>query len=176
MNEKDLVALLKDSPEKGLVKVMETYSAYVYKIACTKLSDVCSKEDIEEAVSDVFLKFYQSGRACSFEIRSVKGLLSVIAARHCTDLFRAHCKDVQTVALNELENILKASDVTDGKYLVDVIKSLGEPDCSIFIRKYYFGQKNKDIAKDLHLRQGTVNTRISRGLVKLRKILEEDMQ
>ena len=56
-----------------------------------------------------------------------------------------------------------------------MIKSLGEPDSSIFIRKYYLGQRNKDIAKELGIKEGTLNTRISRGLVKLRKILEEDM-
>ena len=99
----------------------------------------------------------------------------MIAARHCTDIFRSRCNGFETVALSELENVLAVTDTTDGKALIDAVKSLGEPDSSIFIRKYYLGQKNKDIAKELKMRQGTVNTRISRGLDKLRKILEEDM-
>ncbi|MBO6140638.1 MAG: sigma-70 family RNA polymerase sigma factor [Ruminococcus sp.] len=175
MEDKKLIELLKASPQKGLSEIVMSYSPYVYKIAFTKLRDICTKEDIEEAVSDVFLKFYQSGMACGFELRSVRGLLAVIAARHCTDIFRSRCNGFETVALSELENVLAVTDTTDGKALIDAVKSLGEPDSSIFIRKYYLGQKNKDIAKELKMRQGTVNTRISRGLDKLRKILEEDM-
>lgn len=175
MNEKMLLQLLVSDPEKGLAAVVGEYSTYVYKIALTKLSDVCTKEDIEEAVSDIFLKFYLSGKECGFNIRSLKGYLSVIAARHCVDVFRKKCREEQTLDFSELENIIAEFDITDGGYLINAVKSLGEPDSSIIIRKYYFGQKNKDIAKETGLRQGTVNTRISRALVKLRKMLEEDM-
>ena len=35
--------------------------------------------------------------------------------------------------------------------------------------KYYLGQKNTDIAKDLGMNINTLNTRLSRGLKKLRK-------
>ena len=175
MNDEFLLALLKSDPEKGLAEALRQYSAYVYKIAYTKLCDVCTKEDIEEAVSDIFLKFFQSGSELSFELKTVRGFISVIAARHCTDLFRKHCKDESMLALSDLENILSEESITDAHFLLEAVKSLGEPDSSIFIRKYYFGQRNKDIAKELGLRQSAVNTRISRGLVKLRKILKEDM-
>jgi len=175
MNDEMLIQLLQSDPQKGLEAAVREYGAYVYKIAHTKLCDVCTKEDIEEAVSDIFLKFFQSGSERGFELRSVRAFISVIAARHCTDLFRRHCKDIQTVPLDELENLIADFDITEGKTLIEAVKTLGEPDSSIFIRKYYLGQRNKDIAKELGIRQGTVNTRISRGLVRLRRLLEEGM-
>lgn len=173
MNDDKLLTLLKSSPEKGLGETVAQYSAYVYKIAYTRLRDVCTKEDIEEAVSDIFYKFYQSGSKCGFELRSVRAFLSVIAARHCTDLFHIHCKDEKLLDYSELENLIAEEEITEGGELIEAVKSLGEPDSDIFIRKYYLGQRNKDIAKELGMKQGTVNTRISRGLVRLREILKE---
>ena len=86
MTDKELIVKLKNSPPDGLVAVVDRYTAYVLKIARTKLDGICSSEDIEEAVSDIFFKFYQTGQKCGFEIRSVRAYLSVIAERHCTDV------------------------------------------------------------------------------------------
>ena len=58
MTDNELIMLLKNDPEKGLSEVVGKYSGYVYKIAYGKLSGVCRREDIEEAVSDIFMKFY----------------------------------------------------------------------------------------------------------------------
>ena len=83
-------------------------------------------------------------------------------------------KSEETLDLNELENIIADTNSTDDEErLVEALKKLGETDCNIFMRKYYFGQKNKEIAKELGMPLGTLNSRISRGLEKLRKILEE---
>ena len=174
MNDKELTGLLKNDPQKGFEAVIRQYSAYVMKIARTRLDRVCAREDIEEAVSDVFFKFYCAGKERGFEIPSVKGFLAVIAQRHCTDVFRRMSKSAETLDYSELENIIADTQSSgDGERLVEALKQLGEPDCNIFMRKYYFGQKNKDIAKELGMRPGTVNSRISRGLEKLKKILEE---
>lgn len=55
--------------------------------------------------------------------------------------------------------------------LIQVIKSLGEPDCEIFIRKYYFGQSTKSIANDLGMKENTIDKKVSRGHIKLRELL-----
>ena len=172
MNDNELLMLLKSDPERGLAQIVASYSAYVYKIAYARLSDVCTQEDIEEIVSDIFLIFYNTGKDSGFEISSVKAMLSVIAKRRCIDSFRSHSDHEHTASYNELENYI-SDDFTDNAYLLEAISRLGEPDSSIFIRKYYFGQKNIDIAKDLGMNINTLNTRLSRGLKKLRKILEE---
>ena len=174
MNDNEILMLLKDDPQKGFEAVVRQYSAYVLKIARTRLIDVCSREDMEEAVSDIFLKFYYAAKERSFDLPSVKGLLAVIAQRHCTDVFRRQSKSEQMIDYNELENIVSDTESNgDERRLIDALKQLGETDCNIFMRKYYFGQKNKDIAVELGIPLGTLNSRISRGLEKLRRILEE---
>ena len=175
MNDNELLRLLSDDPEKGLGQVFSQYGAYVWKIAVTRLEGVCTKEDIEEAVSDVFIIFYDSAVRRGFEIRSVKAFLSVIAVRHCTDVFRKACKKPMTESLDELGDIIAQNDITESGELLEKVRLLGEPDSSIIIRRYYFGQKNKDIAKETGLSPIAVSTRLSRGLVKLRKLLEEEL-
>ena len=173
MNDNELLILLRSDPERGLAQTVALYSAYVYKIAHAKLSDVCTKEDIEETVSDIFLIFYNIGKKDNFEMRSVKAMLSVIAKRHCIDIFRSQSKHEQMTSYDDLENVI-ADDSTDKAYLLEAIHRLGEPDSSIFVRKYYFGQKNTDMAKDLGMKESTLNMKLSRGLKKLKKMLEEE--
>lgn len=173
MNDNELIALLRRDHEKGLEAAVRQYSAYVMKIALVRLHDVCTMEDIEEAVSDIFLKFYTSGIENGFDIRSVKAYLSVIASRHCINVFNKHKRSEDTLDYNGLENLIAESPEITESELIDAVKQLGEPDSFIFIRKYYFGQRNKDIAKELGMTVSTLNSRVSRGLDKLRKILEE---
>lgn len=172
MNDRELLMLLKSDPQRGLAQVVGQYSGYVHKIAYTRLNEVCSGEDIEEAVSDVFLIFYNIGRKTNFDMRSVQAMLSVIAKRHCINLFHRQCRQEEMLCYDDLENMI-ADDESENTELIEAIKQLGEPDSLIFIRKYYLGQKNKDIAKDLGMNISTLNMRISRGLKKLKKKLEE---
>ena len=47
------------------------------------------------------------------------------------------------------------------------MEGLGEPDREIFLRKYYLGQRTKEIARALNLRENTVDQKVGRGLKKL---------
>ena len=174
MNDKELLMLLKSDPERGLALTVGQYSAFVYKIAHAKLSDVCTREDIEEAVSDIFYILFTNVQSSNIEIQSVRAMLSVIAKRHCINVFHKHSRLPETVGFDELENFIGEDKDTDTELII-AIKQLGEPDSSIFVRKYYLGQKNTDIAKELGMNINTLNTRLSRGLRKLRIILEEGL-
>ena len=174
MSDKELIELLKCSPEQGLAAVVIRYTAYVMKIVRTKLDNICTPEDMEETVSDVFFSFYQQGQKCGFEMRSIRAYISLIAERRCIDVFRQHIRRENTVTLDDAADTLISEKNDDYDMLADGIKRLGEPDTSIFIRKYFYGQKTADIARELHMKPNTVDKRISRGLVKLRKIMEEE--
>ncbi|WP_242878623.1 sigma factor-like helix-turn-helix DNA-binding protein [Clostridium beijerinckii] len=55
--------------------------------------------------------------------------------------------------------------------LISAIKSLGEPDSEIIIRKYYLHQSSKDISSDLGLKVNTIDKKVSRCMEKLKKLL-----
>ncbi len=174
MTDKELAGLLSQDADKGLAEAVKLYSGYVYKIVLTRLSGICAKEDIDEAVSDIFFKLFSAAKSGT-AFTSVGGYLSVIAQRHCIDLFRKHTGKAQTVPLEEIDELSTEEDISaeSSAELMAAIKALGEPDTQIFLRRYFFGQRNKDIAQELGMTCAAVNKRISRGLVRLREILKE---
>lgn len=174
MKDKKLLSLISENPEKGLAETLDMYSAYVMKIVRTRLGDVCSNEDIEETVSDIFMIFFKAVSSGNVSVRSVKAYIAVISQRHCIDVFRKKSRQADTVCFDDIsESALAEKDESEKEKLLEALHELGEPDESIFFRKYFFGQKSSEIARDLHMRTNTVDKRISRGLVKLRKIMEE---
>ena len=176
MTDEELLLLLRSDPRRGLETVIRQYTAYVMKIAYLRLGSVCSREDMEEAVSDIFMKFYSAGQKNGFDFSSVRGCLSIIAGRHCVDIFRKVTGRPEMVSLDEIiEYTEDTSQGGEDSYsgIAEAVDALGEPDRTIFLRKYFFGQKTADIAKDLDMKPNTVDKRVTRGLVRLRKMLEE---
>ena len=53
----------------------------------------------------------------------------------------------------------------------DAVMSLGEPDNEIFVRYYKFDEKLKDISKATGINISTIKTKLSRGKLKLKRIL-----
>ena len=174
--EEKLLALLLKNPDRGLEKLINSYAGLVYAIVYEKLASVCSKEDMEECVSSVFFEVYEKRSGIDLSKGTLKAFLAVIAKRRSIDIYRKKEKSMgRVIPLQEYAG--EASD--DGGFsetetremLINGIKSLGEPDSEIFIRRYYLGQSTKMIAAALGLKENTVDKKISRGLAGLRTIL-----
>lgn len=58
------------------------------------------------------------------------------------------------------------------KILLSVINSLGEPDSTIIIHRFYLGESAKDIAFVTNLSEDNVRKRLSRALRKIEKELK----
>ena len=163
MTDDQLLELLQSDPQQGLEAVVKRYSAYVLKIATTKLRDI-------------FLLVFKSGQKCGFKMKSLRAYISVIASRHCINVFNKHIKKSKIIPLDEIAETAASEDkVFEDNGLAEALHSLGEPDEFIFVRKYFFGQTSKEIASELNMKPNTIDKRISRGLIKLRKLLEEEM-
>ncbi len=189
IGDEELIRLLRDEPEKGLAYMMDNYLGFVYTIVSGKLAAVAGREDIEECTSDVFYAVFQSRKAMDASKGSVKGFLATVAKRKAIDKFRQLTGQVNQplrgglplgqeelwpkiedqAAENQVEAAVTARET--GRELVRQIKALGPPDSEIFIRKYYFGQSTKAIAKVLDIKENTVDKKISRGLDKLKLAL-----
>ena len=179
MQDIELLARCKDNPEQGLEYAIEQYVDLVYTIVDRKIATVGTTEDAKECVSDVFMAFYQQIERIDLDKGSIKAYLAMIASRKAIDLYRKLVRVVsnedtseeiehQTVNTNIEVDLVKKEEK---EILLEAIDSLGHPDKEIFIRKYYLGQKTKEIAEDLNLRMNTVDKKISRGLKKLRLLL-----
>ena len=174
-DEKEILSLLIETPEKGLEIIMDQYMAFVYTIVYGKLSGLCKKQDIEECASDVFFEVYRTRGMIDLEKGSLKAYLAVLAKRRAIDSFRKLRNNAKDISLDAFDHDWIACEdyVTDnetGDILVREIKALGEPDSQIITRRYYYGQSAKAIARALGLKENTVNKRASRALAKLEPV------
>ncbi|MBR1752062.1 MAG: sigma-70 family RNA polymerase sigma factor [Ruminococcus sp.] len=175
VTDTELLQLLKNDNEKGFRALMEKYTAYIFKIAYSKLSSVSSREDIEEAVSDIFVMFYRYALKKGFDIPSVGAYMGVIAKRRCINIYNSKIKGIDALPLEDVEDFLGSSDSSQLRLeLIDAIESLGAPDSEIIMRKFFLGQKSREIAKDLGMKRNTVDKTISRSLKKLKIYLQKE--
>lgn len=176
MSDEQLMKLLRDDPERGFAELVFTYSGYVCAIARNKLNSCGTEEDIEEAVSDVFVRFYRWMQAHPEEPVNIRAMLAVIAKRHCINRFYALTR--QPVC-DSFEHLL--SEPADGRpapdesvLLMQAVLALGEPESEIILRRFYFGQSSMEIGEALGMKPNTVDKKLSRSLKKLREQLGGD--
>lgn len=183
MKDAELIKLLKRSPNKGMEMLMDQYIALVCTIARHRLSDICSVQDIEECVSDVFIAFYQGIDRFDPEKGSIKALLCSIARNKAVDLYNQRIQSAGDLSLDDEIAVDTASDefsledeyisLETKKLLAKAISELGEPDHEIIVRKFFLKESSSSIAKRLDMSVSAVDTRTHRALSKLKNKLGE---
>ncbi len=178
LSDPELLALLDANPETGIKKLTRFYGGLVYTIVRGRLFGLLSEQDIEECTSDVLYEVYEKRENIDLLNGTLKGFLALTAKRRAIDrcrktqskgfsvslddddtpLFQLGESLEQTVELAQLKNVL-----------VNAIINLGYPDSELLIRRYYYNQRSKEIAKALCLKENTVDQRIKRSLHKLRE-------
>lgn len=162
--------------------IFDVYYRYVQAIVFNRLRSCCSKEDIEDCVSDVFSAAFIYADKNNISAVDMKGIICGIAVNKASDAYNAAVKRNDLVPIDDiLSSDLAAPEDTEAetekkelrRLLLELIQSLGEPDSTILMEKYYYGRKFRDIAKKLEMKPETVRKRSSRGLERLRKLLAE---
>ncbi|WP_312094654.1 RNA polymerase sigma factor [Aminipila sp.] len=176
-----LAALLDTDPQQGYIELTDKYLGFVYKIAYSKLSGTCSKEDIEEFVCDIFYEFYCNREKINLDKGSIKALLAVFTKRRAINLFNKRMKGHEPFSLYDesLQDVLRGHENVEQqilqaetkKELIAAVKSLGTPDSEIIVRKHYLGQTLKEISMELDMKTKTVEKRYERALKKLRNVI-----
>ena len=172
--------LFEKSPDTAQKALFDEYLNYVYSIVYNKLRSCGSREDIEECVGDVFAAVFMSyDRNGSFD-GDLKGLIGTIAFRKAVQTFRKisnpHGYTVSTedeyFEIPDSENIEEKAEKSEMRtVLLSSINSLGEPDSTIILQKYYYNLNSKEIANKLAMTPESVRVRCSRAVKKLKSLL-----
>lgn len=180
MTEEELLEALQERPKEGIRMLTEQYGGLVYALTWRRLQGRLPREDIEECVSDIFFEVYQCRDKIDLEKGSVKAFLLIVAERRAIKYYDRKAKPYETITLDSPEGLdLRAeTDVEreverqeESRRLMDAIHSLGEPNGTIMIQKYYYGMTAKEIGKNLGMSKNAVEKRIKRGLKKLKQVL-----
>lgn len=156
--------------------LLKELGRYVYVIVFNKLRSCGTNEDIEECVSDVFANLFiavEDGYA-----KDIKKLAGTMAKRRAIDYFRKlsasgrNTVSVDDESLPELKDCFDVENISENKEVRNIllreINSLGEPDSTIILQKFYYNKSSAEIAKTVRMTASSVRSRCTRAMERLR--------
>jgi RNA polymerase sigma-70 factor (ECF subfamily) len=164
--------------EKVLELLIEKYHKLLWLIVENTLRGIGGPEDIEECVSDVYIRLWRKPGAFDPDRGTIKTYLSVMAKSMALNRYKTVAKYYEAAG-NITENgygedisELVCREEINGK-LLDAIRGLREPDSEIFIRRYIFGEKAPAVAARLGMDIKDIENRLYRGKNKLKNVLRK---
>lgn len=181
MNDNEIKAKLKNSAEDGFKALFDEYWSYCYTIVFSVLRGFGSQSDIEDCTSDVLSDVAMNYN--SMHEGSLKAYIGTSAKRRAIDVKRSlvshtskniPLEDDISSSLPSTDNVEAQTENAElSEILLARISSLGEPDASIIIHKYFYEHNSSETAKILGMNPITVRSRLRRALKKLKALLAD---
>ncbi|MCR4796240.1 MULTISPECIES: RNA polymerase sigma factor [Ruminococcus] len=180
MTDNEYRTMYEISPQKAQTALFDEYLNYVYAIVYNKLRSCGNREDIEECVGDtfsaVFISYDREGKFNG----DLKGFIGTVASRKAVQMFRRlSAKSNSTVYIeDETTEFADSQRIEENaerleirSLLLKLIKSLGEPESTMVIQKYYYNMNSTEIAQKHSMSPAVVRVKCSRALKKLKELL-----
>ena len=172
VDESKLLMQLRKRQKNSINQAIEVYTPYLSTVLYNMVGNGLPKEDIEEIVSDVFVVLWKNAEYIDLSKGTLRSYIAATARNHA--LKRLNKKKDYT-NLDDIEIPIEDDFTDDNKKSIwDAVMRLGEPDNEIFVRFYKYDEKLKDISKATGLNISTIKTKLSRGKLKLKKILNAE--
>lgn len=152
--------------QEAIVRLVETYSDMLLRLAASRLSSV---DDAEDAVQEVFL--YLLERSVTFRDAEHEKAWLIRTTLHRASNIR---KRVSSQNLPLEEEAFSRAAPDNNSELLDAVRALPEKYSAVLHLHYYEGYSMKEIANSLGIPSATVGTRLARGRDLLRQALKED--
>ena len=170
--ETDWIRRLKQDDETALCEIIGKYTGYVYTILRNFSHGTLPQEDLEELTADVFLRLRDGSDLAPY--------LAAIARNGVKNRLRMLGKQPPVRQSYEDLTLSDAKDLCGDAEMVEMIAcllraldSLCEPDRSLMIRFYFYGEKTSALAKAYHMTDAAVRLRLHRSRGKLRKLMTD---
>lgn len=173
VDEKVLLQRLRNREENSIDEAIEIYTPYLSTVLYNMAGNELMKEDVEEIIPDVFVVLWRNAKYIDLEKGTLRSYIAAVARNF--GLKRLNRKTdhtpIEDIEIADERNLQE--EASNSELVWNAVMSLGEPDNEIFVRRYKFDEKIRDISNAMGLNISTVKTRLSRGKRKLRKILSE---
>ncbi|OON99834.1 MAG: hypothetical protein ATN35_10645 [Epulopiscium sp. Nele67-Bin004] len=152
------------------------YTNYVVAVIC-HISDL-SRQDTEELSADVFIKLWNMRDTLDIDETKLKAYIARTTRNMTINFLRKQGFETLPIEEDQIKNVTPTpeKEILNNEVrtqLVEAIKTLPSPDKEIFLRRYFYQEKIKDIASQLNLNENTIHTKLSRGKKKLELVLNE---
>jgi RNA polymerase sigma-70 factor (ECF subfamily) len=170
LSDADLVARCRAGEREAWNMLVERFSRYVYAIATQAYR--LSHEDAEDVFQEVFSRTYEHlGRLRSDE--AIRPWIGQLSRRLCVDRLRASRRvELEPDAAEVAEVDARLEQIEEALTVRDALAELSEDCREILDRFFCRDQSYREIGDELDLPPGTIASRISRCLGKLRDRLE----
>lgn len=171
----DLSARLRLGDPRALEEAMDRYASYAAKIIAVFLNRSLPAEDMEEALSDVFINLWNSRERLEGDVKPYLAAIARNAARQRLRQFRpteplpADMEPADDGPLPEQ----RAETAERAAALRQAMDGMAPEDRELFIRFYYLEQTVAEIAAVTGQKPSTLRSRLRRGREKLRRVLLE---
>ena len=180
ISDKEIIQAFNISDNEGYKKLIDAYGNYVYTIITSKVNTLACEQDKEECIADIFIETVKECKSHNFTMDSLKAIITVIAKRRATDLFRKlYRKDIHNENIDdyslELADYDTPENISENKSkkekLWNEVFKLGKPDSDIIVLQFFYGKTAREIANLLKMTTASVNKRSLRAREKLKKFL-----
>lgn len=182
MDDNGIVALYWKRSEQAIGETSKKYGGYCYSIAHNILAN---REDTEETVNDTYLAAWNSlpphrPKALGVYLGKITRNLAISRWRKRGAAKRGGGE--LTLALEELGDSLSGGKDPEADYLhkeamaslSDFLKGLSREERNVFLRRYWFFDPIREIAKDFGFTESKTKSMLRRTRGKLRIWLEQE--
>ena len=161
----------------GIMIVAILFGCFVYTanntVAAAALRGVGTEQDAEEAAADAFVYLWEHPEKFDPRRGSLKTWLSVVARSRALDrsreILRCRAVSLEEIELADPLGVPEALLAGERRAALNAaVDALAEPDREILLRRYYFGQKPREIAAALGLDKKQVDNRLYQTKRRLR--------
>lgn len=181
MTDLEIVALYWKRSEEAIACTMQKYGRYLLRLAQNILH---IREEAEECVNETYLSAWNQLPPDKPEkLLPYLGRISRCLALNRYDYLTAQKRSSEfKVQLSELEEILSVPDTPQQQYereelsaaISAFLRAQHEEDRNLFIRRYWYSDSIRDIAKRYALQENTVKSRLLRTRKRLKAYLEKE--
>lgn len=177
MDDKKIVTLLWQRAESALTALADRFGK---RLMSTAMNILGIQQDAEEAVNDTYLAVWNTvppkspDPLAGYVYRTGRNI-SLDKLKYNSAEKRNGCYDLSIDELAEcipsaaLDEQVEAQEL--GLAINRFLATLSADDRALFLRRYWFGDPIKEIAKDLGIRQNSATVRLNRIRMKLRNNL-----
>lgn len=161
--------------------IMENYNKLLWVVVGNILEKVGSSEDIEDCISDVYIKLLENPKIYDHKKGSFKSFLVRIGKNLGIDRYRKITKGKKIIRDNIMalhedyrqhDDLLQFILTQENRIkILEALDTLNEPDREIIIRRYYYNEKVKVISEKMDLPSKKVENKLYQGKLKLKTML-----
>ena len=178
MSDEQVLWAIKKKDEKVMAAVIQKYSKLLWKVVSSVLVNAATTQDIEECVADTFIQFWMNADKYNPDKGKLSSYLSVIARSKAIDRYRQivrHKEQSIEEGMFDCQSGLLEKFVSkeEKQKLLECIKKLDDSEREILVRRYFYEQKPKEIARALDMPGKQVENKLYSAKQKLRKMMEK---